>query len=62
MLEAMSPNLLNLTRGDTRSLLKSLDFSENFIEELVQAITYVNYGQDLSIHALVGESMNESIF
>ncbi|CAL8141315.1 unnamed protein product [Orchesella dallaii] len=54
MLEAMSPNLLNLTKGDTKSLLKSLDFSENFIEELVQAITYVNYGQDLSIHAFVG--------
>lgn len=50
----MSPTLLNLTRGDTRSFLRSHDFSENFIEELTQAITYVNYGQDLSIHGFVG--------
>lgn len=54
MLEAMSPKLLNLTHFDLRSLLKSQEFSESFIDELVQAVAYVNYGQDLSIHALVG--------
>lgn len=54
MLEAMSPSLLNLTRSDTLAFLRSQQFSELFIEELAQAITYVNYGQDLSIHALVG--------
>jgi len=54
MLEAMGPSLFNLTRSDMRSFLKSHSFAENFIDELMSAITYVNYGQDLSIHALVG--------
>lgn len=54
MLEAMSPTLLNLTKSDTYSLLKSHGLSDLFISELASAILYVNYGQPLSIHSLVG--------
>lgn len=55
MLEAMDPMLLNLTKYEFKGILQEQGLSENFIEEMIQAITFVNYGQDLSIHSFVGK-------
>lgn len=54
MLSAMDAKLLNLTSTKFEVFLKERGYRQEFIEELVQAITYVNYGQPASIHALVG--------
>jgi len=54
MLSAMDPKLLNLTKSEFRTFLEENGYGEGFITELVQAITYVNYGQSTSMHSLVG--------
>jgi len=54
LLEAADPYLFNLTKSDFRSYLKEEGLGELVIDELIQAITLVNYGQDLSIHSFVG--------
>jgi hypothetical protein len=50
----MSPSILNLTRITYKDYLFDSKFSKTFINELVQSIALVNYGQDLSIPAFVG--------
>ncbi|CAG7821289.1 unnamed protein product [Allacma fusca] len=54
LLSAMSPSLANLTRSTFKRFLKELQLKEILIEELVQAITYVNYGQNAGIHSFAG--------
>ncbi len=54
LLEGMDPMLLNLTKYEFKDLLKESGLAEHFIDEIIQAITFVNYGQDLSIHSFVG--------
>lgn len=54
MLKAMSPNLYNLTRSNFRAFLIDQGFKEILIDEMVQAITLVNYGQTADMHSLVG--------
>jgi len=54
LLDAMSPNVNNLTKTTYRDYLINSGFSKKFINELVQSISLVNYGQDVSIPAFVG--------
>jgi len=55
MLQAMSPELRNLTRGSLRQYLGDKGYSTRVIDEIVQAITYVNYGQSSTMHSFVGK-------
>jgi hypothetical protein len=50
----MSPSIFNLTKITYKDYLFDSKFSKKFINELVQSIALVNYGQDLSIPAFVG--------
>jgi len=54
LLDAMNPNVNNLTKTTYRDYLINSGFSKKFINELVQSISLVNYGQDVSIPAFVG--------
>ncbi|GAB6028447.1 Prenylcysteine oxidase-like [Chamberlinius hualienensis] len=54
LLTAMSPNFLNSTQISIRQVLKKLQFSDKFIDELLMAITRVNYGQTPDVNGFVG--------
>lgn len=55
LLTAMDSLIYNLTRTSYKHLLQSeYRLSDEFIEQIVQSITLVNYGQTISIPALVG--------
>ncbi|CAG2164832.1 unnamed protein product [Oppiella nova] len=54
LLDAMSPEIRNLTKISYKDFLTDAKFSKKFITELVQSIALVNYGQDVSIPAFVG--------
>ena len=54
MLEAMSPQIANLTKTTFRNYLIESGYAKRFITELLQAVTLVNYGQDINIPAFVG--------
>jgi hypothetical protein len=55
LLEDVDPILVNLTQSNFRTYLKGEGLGDLIIEELIQAITFVNYGQDLNIHSFVGK-------
>ncbi|CAG2119641.1 unnamed protein product [Medioppia subpectinata] len=50
----MSPEIYNLTKISYKNFLMDAKYSKKFIDELVQSISLVNYGQDVSIPAFVG--------
>ena len=58
ILTAMNPSLANLTNSRFRDALEKMGFQELLIEELIQAVSFVNYGQDTNIHAFVGNLKN----
>lgn len=53
-MDAMSPEINNLTKTSHKDYMFNNGFSKKFIQELAQAIDLVNYGQDVSIPAFVG--------
>ncbi|XP_054154930.1 prenylcysteine oxidase 1-like [Oppia nitens] len=54
LLTAMNPLIKNLTKITYKDYLTNARLSKTFIDELVQSIALVNYGQDVSIPAFVG--------
>lgn len=54
LLKQMHPVLWNLTQETLLSYMKREGFSDLFIEEIVQAVTLVNYGQTVNMSAFAG--------
>lgn len=54
LLSAINKDFPRLLRTSLREYLLHLGFSEILIDELVQATTVVNYGQEVDIQSFVG--------
>ncbi|XP_066597597.1 prenylcysteine oxidase 1-like [Prorops nasuta] len=54
LLSAMNKDFIRLMQLPIKDHLLSLDYGEKLINELVQAIMVVNYGQETNIHSFVG--------
>ncbi|KAL0108851.1 hypothetical protein PUN28_014163 [Cardiocondyla obscurior] len=54
LLSAMNKDFPQLLQISTKEYFSRMGFSENLIDELVEAATVVNYGQDVDIQSFVG--------
>ncbi|XP_034947431.1 prenylcysteine oxidase-like [Chelonus insularis] len=54
LLSAMNNEFPQMLQVSTKDYLKDLGYSPVVIDELIKAVTVVNYGQDTDIHSFVG--------
>ncbi len=57
LLESLSPEMKDLLGLSLEEHLQAQGFSDTFMEQLVLGALRMNYGQDNSIHAFVGEAL-----
>lgn len=54
LLNSMNPDFLNMTRKTISEILLEAGYPKNFIDELVQSVMMVNYGQTNDVSGFVG--------
>ena len=61
LLNSMSPDFTNMTKASISKILLEKGYSHKFLDEFVQSIMMVNYGQTNDISGFVGKYVHQNM-